>query len=250
MVHGLTLFKEFFQNNTYQYVLIGGSAYSILIDNYGSQFRRTKDLDIVVIVEQIDDTFVENLNKFIAVGGYEHLESGYRKEQFYRFSNPKNPDFPIMLELFCRNQDDRKILDDKRIVRLQHDDVSISLSAILLDDDYYYLIVKNSIIVDGLSILGLEALICLKIKAWLNLKKDKQSGIEVSGKILNKHRNDIFRLAQHMTTTNQLKVKDSIKEDVISFINLIILDPPHLKSLGIKKTTLDVFLDMFKQVFF
>lgn len=249
MVHGLTLFRDFFQNNAHQYVLIGGSACSILIDSYGLQFRRTKDLDIVVIIEQIDDSFVENLKKFIAAGGYEHLESGHKKEQFYRFSDPKNPEFPIMLELFCRNPDGWNILVDKRIVRLQHDDVSVSLSAILLDDDYYYLIVKNSIIIDGLSILSLESLVCLKIKAWLNLQKDKQTGIEISSKIINKHRNDIFRLAQHMTASNQLKVKDSIKEDVITFINLIIQDPPHLKSLGIKETTLDVFLDIFKQVF-
>ena len=53
MVNGLQRFKEFFEEYSDNYVLIGGTACSIIFDEIGIDFRATKDLDIVLIIENI-----------------------------------------------------------------------------------------------------------------------------------------------------------------------------------------------------
>ncbi len=50
MVHGIEVFREYFKEYSHQYVLIGGTACDILLDDLGSSFRATKDLDIVLII--------------------------------------------------------------------------------------------------------------------------------------------------------------------------------------------------------
>jgi len=51
MVHGLEIFREYFQNCMEQYVLIGGTACDLLMNNAGFDFRVTKDLDMVLFIE-------------------------------------------------------------------------------------------------------------------------------------------------------------------------------------------------------
>ena len=71
MVHGLEKFKEYFKDYTNQYVFIGGTACDILMDELGASFRATKDLDIVLIIEVLDDSFGEIFWEFIEDGGYQ-----------------------------------------------------------------------------------------------------------------------------------------------------------------------------------
>ena len=51
MVRGIERFKEFFSEYTGRYVIIGGTACDIILGNEGSEFRATKDLDIVLLLE-------------------------------------------------------------------------------------------------------------------------------------------------------------------------------------------------------
>ncbi len=51
MVRGIDVFRRYFHNFIDQYVLIGGSACDLLFDDAGVDFRATKDLDLVLIVE-------------------------------------------------------------------------------------------------------------------------------------------------------------------------------------------------------
>ncbi|MBV1708258.1 MAG: hypothetical protein KMY54_00225, partial [Erysipelothrix sp.] len=88
MVHGLDKFREYFQDYSSQYVLIGGTACEILLNEIGTPFRATKDFDIVLIIENLDSTFVKAFWKFIEDGGYKHREKEADKNQFYRFSEP------------------------------------------------------------------------------------------------------------------------------------------------------------------
>ncbi|MBN2882639.1 MAG: hypothetical protein JXN10_03865, partial [Clostridia bacterium] len=96
MVHGLEKFKEYFKNHTSQYVFIGGTACDILLDELGTPFRATKDLDIVLIIEALDSSFGETFWQFIEDGGYEHREKRMGKNQFYRFSKPKYSSYPAI----------------------------------------------------------------------------------------------------------------------------------------------------------
>ncbi len=59
MVKGLTHFAEYFKNYTANYILIGGAACDVLMNKVGINFRATKDLDIILIVEAISPEFVK-----------------------------------------------------------------------------------------------------------------------------------------------------------------------------------------------
>lgn len=107
------------------------------MDELGVQFRTTKDLDIVLIIETLDASFGEKLSQFIKDGGYEHREKSTGKNQFYRFSKPTESDFPVMMELFSRKADDFELKFNNGLTPIHIEDSIISLSAILLNDVYY-----------------------------------------------------------------------------------------------------------------
>lgn len=48
MVRGLDLFRDWFAAYTDQYLLIGGTAASLTMEDAGLPYRATKDLDIVL----------------------------------------------------------------------------------------------------------------------------------------------------------------------------------------------------------
>lgn len=57
MVSGLNKFKNYFSKYTDQYVLIGGAACDVIMEDFDSPFRATKDLDLVLIVEALTPEF-------------------------------------------------------------------------------------------------------------------------------------------------------------------------------------------------
>lgn len=79
---------------------------------------------------------------FVREGGYENRQGSTGASRFYRFSKPKGPSFPSMVELFART--DIALHDTESALTPIHiDDEMSSLSAILLDKDYYQLLVDN-----------------------------------------------------------------------------------------------------------
>ena len=66
MVHGIDKFREYFSDFTGRYVLIGGTACDIILNKANADFRTTKDLDIVLIMEAIDKAFVERVMNYPA----------------------------------------------------------------------------------------------------------------------------------------------------------------------------------------
>ena len=57
MVTGIESFKEWFKGNEDQYTIIGGTACDILMSEEGLDFRATKDIDIVLIIEAVNVDF-------------------------------------------------------------------------------------------------------------------------------------------------------------------------------------------------
>jgi hypothetical protein len=249
MVHGLEVFKSYFKDHTNQYVFIGGVACDILMDELGVPFRATKDLDIVLIIEALDPSFGETFWGFIEDGGYECREKGTGKNQFYRFMNPKNSSFPKMIELFSKLPNNLELSFDKGLTPIYIDDSIISLSAILLNDDYYNLLVKGIRNVDGYSIIQIEMVILFKIRAWLDMKKRKEAKEEIDTRNIKKHKNDIFRLLANVSFISRIETMEEIQKDIIQFIELIKEDKPDLKNLGIRSTSLDAMLKILSDIF-
>ena len=66
MIHGLDKFREYFQDFKDNYVIIGGLASYLLLDDAGFDMARaTKDIDLVLSVEAPNDRFISQFWKFV-----------------------------------------------------------------------------------------------------------------------------------------------------------------------------------------
>ena len=70
MVNGLEIFRDYFQNHSADYVLIGGVACELALNSLRLEFRPTDDFDIVIVSENLNQGFGEALKKFIQEGKY------------------------------------------------------------------------------------------------------------------------------------------------------------------------------------
>ena len=134
MVKGIDQFRAHFEGFNDRYVLIGGAACFLALDEAGLDFRVTKDLDIVLCVEALDAEFVGAFWSFIERGKYKNKQKSTGKKLFYRFYEPEDGTFPYMLELFSRTPDALHLSDDTHLTPIPVDKEQSSLSAILLDD--------------------------------------------------------------------------------------------------------------------
>ena len=192
MVTGLETFREYFQNFSRDYVVIGGVACELALDSLRLDFRPTDDFDIVIVSENLARGFGAALKQFIRDGGYsvQHRKSN-DKPTFFRFIAPKNDAFPSKLELATV-----KPFDDWKwdFAPLDAGDARSSLSAILFETDFYRFILDNAVVFHGISTMRLEGLIPLKCLAFLALSQQDDPSPKTLANI-EKHRQDIFRLA-------------------------------------------------------
>lgn len=240
MVTGLDIFRKYFKGFESQYVLIGGTASSIVMEDAGINFRATKDLDIVLCIESFNSVFAQRFWEFIETGKYSNRQKSTGKNLFYRFHSPKNKEYPYMLELFSKVPDSLQIpLSNTVLTPIPVEDDISSLSAILLDSGYYNFIHQNSKVIEGLPVVGPEILIPLKARAWLDLSARKASGEYIDSRDIKKHRNDIFRLFPLLPGNSSINCQQEIKYDLKRFCGEIVSESGlNLKSLGIRTLTL------------
>ena len=124
-----------------------------------------------------------------------------------------------------------------------------SLSAILLNDDYYEFMKTGIRVVDGLSILDATHLIPFKIKAWLDLKKEKLDGKHVDTKNIKKHKNDVFRLSELLNSSLKIQVPFSIYEDIQNFLMEMQNEDVDLIHLNLRGKTKDQILRELKSIY-
>ena len=94
--------KKWFKGSEEQYAIIGGTACDILMTEDGLDFRATKDIDLVLIIEAVDANFGKKFWEYVKQAGYEHCNKSSGVPQFYRFSHPVSNQYPAMIELFTR----------------------------------------------------------------------------------------------------------------------------------------------------
>jgi hypothetical protein len=236
MVAGLKRFAEHFADHEDCYVLIGGTALWLVMDEAGLETRATKDLDIVLCVEALDTEFVTAFWQFIRDGKYQVQEKSTGEKIFYRFQKPGEEGFPVMLELFSRQPDGVALDEGAHLAPIPVDEEISSLSAILLDDDYYHLLHARKQTVEGVSIVDETGLILLKARAWLDLMDRREQGEQIDSKSIRKHRNDVIRLFQLLEPAKRIDLPETIAEDIGQFIERVAqeIDALLLKSLGIK----------------
>lgn len=207
-------FIEKFKDYTDCYTVIGGTACDILMTEAGIDFRATKDIDMILIMEARYKEFAHIFWEFIMEGSYRFGWKNSEKAHFYRFTEPRSG-YPSMIELFSREP------DYINYIPIHIDENTSSLSAILLNDDYYKFMLAGRRIVSGISVLDTEHLIPFKMYAWLDLKDRKARGEHVNERDLKKHKYDVFRLLQIARRDNKIETNGIVYEDIIRFMEEI-----------------------------
>ena len=218
MVNGIEIFRSRFQQFTGDLTIIGGAACDEWFTAQGLEFRATRDLDIVVMVEELKPAFIAAMKAFIAEGQYEIGERSEGIPILYRFAKPVRKEFPYKLELCSRNHKDFELAEGQKAIPISTQLDKHSLSALLLDDDYYGLIRAHHDVRDGLWVASATSLIPLKSLAWQNLTKLKAAGENIDSKNIVKHRNDVFRLAGTLPNTAGPALSPRIMEDLKRFM--------------------------------
>ena len=247
MVKGLDTFRKCFADYEDQYVLIGGAACDVVFESSEANFRATRDLDMVLIIEALTPEFGEKFWKFIVAGKYRNKATNGGKPQFYRFDKPEDDSFPKMIELFCRT--DFELKKAEGITPVHIDDEISSLSAILLDDDYYKALLDGKMVKNGLSVLRPEYSILFKAKAYLDLKMRKESGGLVDSGAIKKHKKDILRIAAELMLERVADLPETVDSDIQTFIDALEKEPfdqNSLKTYGLKN---DDVVSLLKRIF-
>ena len=232
MVKGVEIFRTFFKGFTDNYILIGGAACDEHLTEVGLAFRATKDLDIILIVEALSSEFVKKFWEFVRDGNYKNRQKSTGERKYYRFYDPEDEDYPAQLELFARNPDILDLAEESHLTPIPADEDLSSLSAILMDDDYYHFTKENSRVEDNLHFANTTTLICLKAKAFLDLRARKEKGENIDERNIRKHKNDVVRIAALLTAEDSLKLPDAIKTDMQDFIGILQSDPPDYRQIG------------------
>lgn len=230
---GLEKFKEYFNDYADKYIVIGGTACSILMGDAGLEFRRTKDIDMIICVEEITPDFGGKLWSFIKDGEYEIRTNKDGKACYYRFCNPKTAGFPLMIELFAKKQDIFSEKIDGSVGPIVVGEEISSLSAILLDDEYYAFLKGGTISVNGITVLKASHLIAFKAKAYLDLKNRKEKGESIDSSDIKKHKNDVYRLIQLLNEDERISASETITEDMRIFLQLMSKEKTDTKAIKI-----------------
>jgi hypothetical protein len=212
-------FIEKFKDYADCYTVIGGTACDILMTEAGTDFRATKDIDMILIMEARYKEFAHIFWEFIMEGGYRFGWKNSEKAHFYRFTEPRSS-YPAMIELFSREPNYINFIPDG-IIPIHIDEDTSSLSAILLNDDYYKFMLTGRRVVSGISVLDTEHLIPFKMYAWLDLKDKKARGEHVNERDLKKHKYDVFRLLQIARRDNKIETNGIVRENIIRFMEEI-----------------------------
>ena len=247
-VNGLGIFAEKLGRYSDNFIIVGGTACSLEMNDAGIDFRTTNDIDMIVIVEELSANFGNAFWNFIKDGGYEFWKSN-DTAHFFRFLKPKNPVYPKMIELFSRKQD--WIPDDMagKYTKIVVSDEISSLSAILLDDEYYRFLKEGAKIVNNLPVLKPIYLIAFKAKAHVDLTKKHSEGQNVNARDLKKHKNDILRLVQLLNPEEVISVTDSVKSDMREFFDLLETENTDMNALKLnysKETAVKMLKHAFK----
>lgn len=250
VVKGIDKFKKQFSGFSDCYVLIGGAACFLSLEEVDLDFRATKDLDIVLSIEALNHQFVEAFWEFIRIGGYLHQERSTGAREFYRFSSPSDPEFPEQLELFSRKPDAIFLKNTSRITPIPMDEEISSLSAILLDDDCYKFVHEGKKEIGGIAVIAPEYMIPLKARAWQDLSTRRSEGVAIDSKNIKKHKNDICHLYQLIEVESPILLPESLKVSMACMLeHLSTGSSGDLKNLGLRGIELKDLINDMKLVY-
>lgn len=242
-------FRDYFKDYHESYILIGGSACQILLRKEGFDFRATKDLDIVLCVETLSSDFVTHFWSYLKKGKYRIAMKASGKRCFYRFEKPEEIGFPDMIELLSALPDIFSEAQDQSVLPMTIGEEIVSLSAIILNQEYYNFMINLKTTIDGITLADHRVIIPLKARAYLDLKSRKGKEENIKDSDIKKHKNDIFRMSRLLVNEKIENVPDIIQTDMMLFITEITENDQFLKQLGILDISMQEIKDLLVTVY-
>ena len=251
MVRGLDLWKDSFADYTDNYVLIGGAACHWYEQEYAQNPRATKDLDVILVVEALSADFGLKFWEFLKAGKYSSRQRGEGKHEYFRFMNPEDKRFPQQVELFSRQTGGLQLPEEARLEPIHIEDGISSLSAILMDDTYYHFTIEHSKVYEGIHLANIEALICLKAKAYMDLLNRKNDGEDIDSDKIDKHKKDVIRLTSLLPADSLFELPEVLHIDITEFCETVMKDLPNkdfMKSVGLRNMDAEDLIAVLKRM--
>ena len=224
IVSGIQQFERAFAPFSDSFIVIGGSACRAVLSGGPIQPRRTRDIDMVLVLENVGKDFISAFWKFIKEGGYKFASrknaEGEVKYVFYSFVGGSDG-YPSQIEILSKPVGGIGQPADYHIEYIEIDEDYSHLSAIILDPDYYAYLTTHYVIREGIRYASPDSLICLKTLAYMNLSAERAAGKQVNSDDLKKHRRDVMMAVASLDPTEVFEVSAHIKEVLISFAQAI-----------------------------
>lgn len=216
---GLDHFSDYFKDEQDLFVIIGGMACAVTMDEVGFDFRATKDIDIVIVAHP-SYRFTSKLKKYVTDGGYQISSGKNGQNGFYRFLKPKDNNYPQQLEVFAKNFEELELGEGQYIIPVETEDYVGKLSAILLEEEYFDLIKNNCKVIKKHSVIAPVVNIALKARAYNELSERKANGDEtVDSSDIKKHKKDAIKMTATLPGNTKCKVTGVAKTHMEKFIN-------------------------------
>lgn len=230
MLPSLQNFAREFSAYQGEYVIIGGAACYLWFAEEQTHFRNTIDVDMVLLLQSQSIPFIKAFLDFAERVGYRAdsrlQKNGDIKRRLYRFRLEGNDEYPEMIEVLGPDNGDIQHAFEQRCIPVKVADEYSGLSCMLLDDAYYGLLHASQTERLGIPVVSREALIALKIKAFLNILALHRNGTppphgsDTSMENARKHRKDVIALL-YLPGLNITPVAPSIRRDIEAFATLL-----------------------------
>lgn len=256
IVDGIGMFERTFSKYKDSFIIIGGAACRATLSEGRYTPRKTKDIDMVLVLEHLDKEFIDAFWSFIKAGHYKCAtrkdKEGQKKYVLYSFYDSLL-EYPAQIELLSRPVEGLGNPENHNIEAIIMDDASY-LSAIVLEPDYYDYLIGHTEEKNGLRYASVDSIICLKVLAYLNLREDKRNGKHVNDDDFKKHRRDVVMAAASLAVGDEFAVPGTIRDSISRFIEAVNVDDGVRKSLREtlklqSESLLDEYLNMLDESF-
>ena len=208
---GLSHFQEFCKDLDEHYVVVGGFATLMLLDNeIANHGKATYDIDLVLLSSNSKE-ITQRIKQYVKEGEYKIQRGSVDQYQYYRFIEPKKETFAKEIELFASNENMLELDENQRIIPIDPEEGLYSLSAIMLDKEYFEMI-KNNIDKNHVApCTNTQATILLKMSAFYDLKQRGDAKYK-------KYRRDILKLALLLIGNEEIILVGRMKKDFDTFL--------------------------------
>lgn len=243
---GLNHFQDYCKDLQEDYVVVGGFATIMLLDDeLEGHGKATYDIDLVLLTTS-STKITNRIKEYITEGEYTIQKGDKDQYHYYRFVNPQKDNFAKEIELFASNENGIELNENQRIIPIDPEEGLYSLSAIMLDPEYFQMIKDNINKTLRAPCTNTQATIMLKMSAFYDLK-------ERGDKKWKKHRRDILKLAMILTGEERIELVGRMKKDFNFFIAHIEgedLTPKVFSSImGQLPVSKEEVLEILKKVF-